>query len=307
MALYHRWSAHLRELFPFPVFKIPLHAGFTCPNRDGSKGTGGCTYCDNRSFSPETRTARAPLAQQLARGKAKYRRRHPDAKFIAYFQAYTNTYDSPEALAATYAVATADPDVVGISIGTRPDCVPGDVLDVVEALRTPERRVWVELGLETAHDASLALLNRCHTAADFADAASRVARRGLPVVTHVILGLPGETPDMMRETARFVAGLPVDAVKIHHLYIAPHTELERRWRAGEVRLPTLEEYTAAAADFLEILPERVAIQRLLGELPGEWCLAPDWGVDKSAVLAAVEGELRRRGTRQGAKAPVVVG
>ncbi len=297
--LFHRWSRTLKALFPFPVFKIPLHAGFTCPNRDGEKGTGGCVYCDNRSFAPNTRGPRASLEDQLAAGKARYRRREPGAKFIAYFQAYSNTYAPVGELERLYAVAVRDPDVVGISIGTRPDCVPDDVLDLVASLQTPDRRVWVELGLESSHDRSLAWMNRCHTAAEYADAARRCDARGLPVVAHIILGIPGETPEEMRETARFLAALPTSSVKIHHMYVSPHTALERLWRAGEAPMPTLEAHVAAAADVLERLPEHVSIQRLIGELPGPWCLAPEWGVDKAGAIAAIEGELIRRGTRQG--------
>lgn len=200
--LFHRWSRTLKALFPFPVFKIPLHAGFTCPNRDGEKGTGGCVYCDNRSFAPNTRGPRASLEDQLAAGKARYRRREPGAKFIAYFQAYSNTYAPVGELERLYAVAVRDPDVVGISIGTRPDCVPDDVLDLVASLQTPDRRVWVELGLESSHDRSLAWMNRCHTAAEYADAARRCDARGLPVVAHIILGIPGETPEEMRDSIK---------------------------------------------------------------------------------------------------------
>ncbi len=307
MPLYRRWSRVLKDLYPFKVFKIPLHAGFTCPNRDGSKAYGGCVYCDNRSFAPNTRGPRAELEEQLAKGKERYWRRDPGAKFIAYFQAYSNTYAPAAELKEIYDVAARDPDIVGISIGTRPDCASEEVLNVVEALRTPDRRVWVEYGLESSHEASLQWMNRCHTSTDFADAVRRTAARGLPVVAHVILGIPGETPEMMRETARFIAELPVESCKIHHLYVSPHTALELMWKRGEVRVPTLAEHVAATADFLEILPAHVSIQRLIGELPGEWCLAPDWGVTKDQIHRAVEAELERRGTRQGAKAPQAAG
>ncbi|MCE9583721.1 MAG: TIGR01212 family radical SAM protein [Planctomycetes bacterium] len=307
MSLYTRWSRALRDLYPFPVFKIPLHAGFTCPNRDGSKAYGGCVYCDNRSFAPNARGPRAELQDQLVQGKRRIRWREPGAKFIAYYQAYSNTHAPAEELKAIYDVAARDPDVVGISIGTRPDCASESVLDVIEALRTPARRVWVEYGLESSHEASLVWMNRCHSAADFADAVKRTAARGLSVVGHVILGIPGETPGMMRETARFIAELPVDSMKIHHLYVSPHTALEGMWKRGEVAVPTLEQHVAAAADFLEILPERVSIQRLIGELPGEWCVAPDWGLGKREIHAAIEAELLSRGTRQGSRAPQTAG
>ena len=307
MDLYTRFSRTLRTIWPdFPVFKIPLHAGFTCPNRDGSKATGGCVYCDNRSFAPNARGPRRAVEEQIAEGKARYRRREPGAKFIAYYQAYSNSYGEPAELREIYDVAARDPDVVGISIGTRPDCAPEPVLDVIEALRSPERRVWVEYGLESSHDATLEWMNRCHTAAEFEDAVRRTARRGLPVVAHVILELPGETPEMQRETARFLAGLPIDSCKIHHLYVSPHTALEGMWKRGEVAMPSLAEHAARAADFLEILPAPVSIQRLLGELPGDYCLAPDWGVTKAQAIAAIEAELARRGTRQGSASPRAV-
>lgn len=295
-----RWtpfSQHLKRLFPWKVVKIPLDAGFTCPNIDGTLAFGGCTYCDNKSFSPNARVARASVSEQIRRGMERYRPKGFQ-KFIAYFQANSNTYAPVARLRELYDEALSFPDVVGLSIGTRPDCVPDPVLDLVQSY-TSRVRVWLEMGVQTMSDEANRRTNRAHTWGDFVDAVCRARGRGFELVAHTILGLPGDTPDGMRETAVELGRLDVDSVKVHHLYICPGTAMEEQHRRGEVRVMELDEYVSLVCDFVERLPERVSLQRMVGELDGPYVVAPRWGRTKSEILALLEAEFARRGTRQG--------
>lgn len=296
---YRRFSSYLRERFPYPVRKIPVDAGFTCPNRDGTKGVGGCTYCENRSFSPNSRGPALSVREQIEKGIHLYRKRGIE-HFIVYFQAYTNTYAPVSHLREIYGSVREWPEVVGISIGTRPDCLPPSVLDLLEE-HARDRAVWVEIGMESSHDRTLARLNRCHTFADFVSAVTRVRERALEVVAHTIFGLPGESKEEMLQTADRLAALPVQHVKLHHLYVSPGTVLEEEYRRGEVRLFEADEWVSLACDILERLRPDQVIQRLMGELDGPFVVAPLWKVGKGEILRRIEEELRRRDTRQGAK------
>jgi radical SAM protein (TIGR01212 family) len=296
--LYYSFSQYLRERYPFRVQKIPLAAGFTCPNIDGTVGYGGCIYCNNLSFSPNAGRSGVSIAQQIEEGITFYRYRTGARKFIAYFQAHTNTYAPPERLKLLYDQAFSHPDVIGLSIGTRPDCVPDDCLDLLQGY-TDRVEVWIEYGVESSHDTTLRLLNRCHDFTAVQDAICRTQGRGLKVCAHVILGLPGEDREMMMETARRLAQLGVDGVKIHHLYISRNTRLEKMYHAGEVNLLSLEEYLSLAAEFLEWLPPNVVVQRLMGELAGDYVIAPQWGCSKKAILTVLEQKMIAQGQYQG--------
>jgi len=279
------------------VQKVLLDAGFTCPNRDGSKAVGGCIYCNNDSFnfSPDF-TVRDQLAFGIKRARKRYRAR----KFIAYFQAYTNTYGAPEYLRKLYGVVYEFPEVIGLSIGTRPDCVPDPVLDVVqEFARTHE--VWLEYGLESSRNDSLKRLNRAHTFEEFKDAILRTAGRGIKIAAHTIVGLPWENETDMLRTAGEVASLPVDAIKIHNLHIVRGTALEQIHRRSPVQLLTKDEYAAIAAKILEILPPEMLILRLTADCPDSLLIAPDWCNKKKEIVALIEKELQLRGSFQGAK------
>jgi len=297
---YYPFSDYLRRRFGCKVHKISLDAGFTCPNRDGTVGVGGCTYCINESFSPNVGKAQRSISEQMAEGMAYMRRRYGARKFFAYFQAFTNTYDSVDALRARYDEALAFPDVVGLSIGTRPDCVPEEVLDLVESY---SRRVetWLEYGLQSANDETLRRINRGHDVATFLDAVERTRRRDIRICVHVILGLPGESRDDMMSTARFLQPLGLHGIKLHHLYIARGTPMEEEYRAGRVRVLSAQEYVSLACDFLEIIPPTVTVQRLVGDTTSTRVLiAPIWPEPKSRVLRMFTEEFARRGTTQGA-------
>lgn len=299
---YYAFSEYLKRTVGFKVHKITLHAGFTCPNRDGTKGTGGCVYCVNESFSPNVGKS-IPISEQMTRGMEFIRRRYGAEKFIAYFQAFTNTYADVETLKRRYDEALQFPEVVGLSIGTRPDCVPDDVLDLIESYAA-RYQVWVEYGLQSMHNRTLDLINRGHHYEEFVDAVERTKGRGINICSHVILGLPDEGRGEMMETARAVSSLGINGLKLHHLYVAKGTALEGMYRAGKVEVLTHEEYISLAADFLERISPDITIQRLVGDVTSDVLVAPRWPVPKEVVLRGITEELVRRDSYQGAKEQV---
>jgi hypothetical protein len=280
------------------VHKIALDAGLTCPNRDGSKGVGGCTFCNNESFSPNGRKP-PTLHEQLDSGRRAISRRTRATKFIAYFQAYTNTYAKVEQLRAMYEEALAEPDVIGLSVGTRPDCVPPEVLDLLAEYRGRGLEVVLELGLQSAFDETLQRVNRGHGLAEYLSTASAARRRGIPVCAHLIVGLPGETEEHYHASLDTVLEHGVDGLKLHPLHVVKHTLLAQEWRRGEYLPLTRDDYIRIAADLVERTPEDVVFHRVTGTSPRDILLAPDWCSQKWGVLNGIEHELRRRDTRQG--------
>jgi hypothetical protein len=284
------------------VYKLPLDAGFNCPNRDGTISRGGCIFCYNPSFGPFADQAR-PLHEQVASSIARLRRRHHrrQIKFLAYIQNYTGTYGSPERLRKIYDAALSHPDVIGLAIGTRPDCVPDPVLDLIESYAA-RWHVWLEYGLQSIHDRTLERINRGHTAGQFREAVARTRGRGIFICAHVILGLPGETVAEAVETAQALTELGVDGVKIHHLQVIRGTPLEREWQLGRLSTLSPSEYLHWVCDFLEWLDPRITIHRLVGEvLKGDLLVTPRWGLTKTDLLQQVDRELEKRGTAQGAR------
>ncbi len=296
---YHSLNYFLRNKFGHKVWKVSVDARLGCPNTDGVVGTGGCIFCNIGSFSPSRRQPEAAIPQQLLDGMDRLRVRHNVDQFIAYFQPATNTYAPLAQLRAMWDEAIAVPGVVGLSIGTRPDCVPDDVLDLLADFA---KRTWVvvEYGLQTTHDRTLDWMNRGHHYSAFLDAVRRTRLRGLDIAAHVILGLPGETRDDMLATAREIARLQLHAVKLHNLYAAKDTLLAAQVANGQVVLPDRDDYVAWVVDFLEVLPPQCVIDRLSADAPPDYLVAPQWCADKSAVRRAVEAEFHRRGTWQGA-------
>jgi uncharacterized protein len=295
---YYPLSRFLRERFGTRVFRVTVDAGFTCPNVDGSVAVGGCVYCDNRSFSPNRRLPRATIREQIRRGIAILQERYRADRFLAYFQAATNTYAPVDRLRRLYDEALDHSQIVGLAVGTRPDCVPDPVLDLLQEYAR-DRYVCLELGLQSIHDRSLDWMNRGHHHDAFVDAVARCQGRGLDICVHVILGLPGETPADMLATAEALAALPVQGVKIHNLHVVRDTPLEKMFRAGEVRMLELDEYVQIVCDFLERLPPSLVIHRLNGDAPPEYLVAPHWCLDKPAILSAIHVELERRDGWQG--------
>jgi hypothetical protein len=281
---------------------VALDAGSTCPNRDGTAGRGGCAYCDVEGSGTGALKSGVELAGQLAAGLRRVARRGDGAGVIAYFQSYSNTYVETARLREVLSVVEphlGDP-VVAVSVATRPDTLPDEALDVLAELarRVP---VWVELGLEAADDRVLTEINRLHTVADFDDAARRAHGAGLSVVGHAILGLPGDGRLGARRTADALARAEVHGVKVHHLMVLRRTQLEHRWKRGELETLAPETYVDWLADFVERLRPEQVLHRLTGDSPPESLLAPRWDVAKNAVRQLLVDELTRRGTRQGAR------
>jgi radical SAM protein (TIGR01212 family) len=299
---YYAFSRFLRERFGRKVYRVTIDAGFTCPNVDGTVTVGGCVFCDNRSFSPNRRLPRSTIREQVERGIAILNKRYGADQFLAYFQAATNTYAPAAKLRRLYDEALAHPQIIGLIIGTRPDCVPDEILDLVQRYAR-DRYVSLELGLQSIHDRSLDWMNRGHHYEAFVDAVRRCQGRGFDICAHVILGLPGESHADMMATAEALAALPLHSVKIHNLHVVRDTPLEKMFQAGEVHMLEREEYVAVVCDFLERLPPHLVIDRLNGDAPPDYLVAPLWCLDKPALLRAIHQELERRQSWQGKKWP----
>jgi uncharacterized protein len=297
---FHSLNYFHNKKFGGRVWKVSLDAGCTCPNRDGTLATLGCIFCDPESFSPSRRLGLPRVADQLAEGICQLSRRHPAQRFLAYFQPAANTYGPIDRLRAAFNEAIAHPQVVGLIVGTRPDCASDEALDLLAGLA---ERTWVviEYGLQTIHDRTLDRLGRGHHFDAFIDAYRRTRQRNLNIGVHVILGLPGESRDDMLATARTLASLDLHSVKPHNLYAVRNTVLADQVAAGQVSLLGLQEYVGHLVDFLEELPADFVIERLCGDAPREYLFGPQWCLDKPAVRAAVDAEFRRRGTWQGCR------
>jgi len=298
---YRDFNTYLREIFGERVQKITLDAGFTCPNRDGTLSRGGCIYCDGRGSGTGAMVQQGlSLHEQMAGGCEFARKRYGARKFIAYFQSFTNTYAPLSTLKHSYDQALGHPGVVGLSVGTRPDCISAEILGLLRAYQD-RFLVWVELGLQSAHDATLRRINRGHDTACFDRAVVSAENHGLNVCAHVILGLPGESRAMMLETARHLASLPVKGIKIHALYIVKGTPLSAMHERGDYRCLEREEYAELAVDFLERIPPHIVVQRLTGD-PGHSELhAPEWVKQKRNNLKLIQERLKERDTWQGKK------
>ena len=295
--LYRDYNSYLRETFGCRVQKISLDAGLCCPNRDGTLGRSGCIYCNDKGSG--TGAARfSSLSEQVKTAKEKLARRYKAKKFIAYFQSFSNTYAPLAKLASLYGEALEDPDIVGLSIGTRPDCLAEETLDLLATLGET-RQVWLELGLQSAKDETLERICRGHTAAVFSDAVKRSRARDIPVCAHAILGLPGENEEDMLETARFLARHDIQAVKIHLLYVIKGTALHEMYTSGAYSCLSRENYAAAAAEFLALLPPHFIIQRLTGDPHPDELAAPAWALEKQKNLDAVRTYMVEKGLHQG--------
>lgn len=297
---YFAYNHYLRQRFGGRVQKVSLDAGFTCPNVDGTVTTGGCTFCDNRSFSPSRRVRRQEISAQIDDGIRRLKTRYRVDRFFAYFQPATNTYAPVEHLRPLYEAAIEHPQVIGLAIGTRPDCVPDDVLDLLEEIGQ-RTYLSVELGLQTIHDRSLDWMNRGHHHDATLDAFRRARGRGFELCAHVMLGLPGESRSDMLATARALGELGADSVKIHNLYCVKGTPLADQVASGEVVLMERREYIETLVDFLELLPPTMIIERVSGEAPPQYFVGPAWCLDKPAVRMALDAEFQRRDSWQGKK------
>lgn len=298
--LLNAFGAALRRRFGGRVQRVSIDAGFTCPNVDGSVTRGGCNFCDNRSFSPSRRVRLKRVGDQLTGGIESVRRRYDRVQgFIAYFQPATNTYAPVDQLEELYELALSiREDVVGLAIGTRPDCVPESVLGLLEKLAS-KHYVSLEFGMQTMHDTSLEWMNRGHVHADMINAIDRSRNRGFECCAHIILGVPGENHSMMMQTADEVARLGFDAVKLHNLYAVRGTPLGEDVLSGKIEMMSRDDYIQTVVDFLERISPRVIVERVSGDAPPDYLIEPQWCLEKSSLRQAIENEFTCRGTRQG--------
>ena len=297
---YRSLSSWLKETFGEPVRKIALDAGFNCPNRDGTIGSQGCLYCNPRGSGTGAYASGVRIREQVDRAIAYLSRRYGCRKFIAYFQSFTNTYSDPARLQEVYTEALQRPEVVGLAIGTRPDCVPDEVLDLIAQL-AGERRAWIEYGLQSIHPRSLALIRRGHGPEAFFDAVARTRLRGIGAIAHLILGLPGESLEDMRETALAVGRAEVDGVKLQPLYVVAGTDLEKLMREGGYEPLAETQAQEAIMAVLAALPPQTVIHRLTSDPHSEELVAPRWMLDRNGVRRRLEQALEHADIVQGAE------
>lgn len=297
---YTDYTSLLNEQFAERVQKISVHAGFTCPNRDGNKGTGGCTYCNNQSFVPEYCRPQKSIREQVEEGIAFFHHKYQAQKYLVYFQSYTNTYAPFEELTQLYEQAFVHPKVVGIVIGTRPDCVSPELLDYFSELNK-RYYVMIEYGVESTCDETLALINRGHSYAESVEAIQATGARGIVVGAHLILGLPGEDREIILSHARKMADLPLTILKLHQLQLVKGTEMAQQYlqQPDNFHLYTLNEYIDLVIDFLELLPPRIAIERFVSQSPDEFLIAPKWGVKNFEFVHKLQKRLHERNSFQG--------
>lgn len=297
---YHTWNYHLQQKFGEKVFKVSLNAGFTCPNIDGSKGTGGCIYCSSSGSGDFAGNPNDSIVQQFEAVKAQMLKKWPKAKYIPYFQAHTNTYAPLEVLKARFEPVLDCEGVVGLSIATRADALPDDVVDYLYDL-SKRTYLIVELGLQSVFDKTGELINRCHTYNEFLEGYKKLSDKGINVCVHLIMGLPGETPEMMMESVRKTAELHPHAIKLHLLHVLKGTKLEDMYLNKEFKILTREEYVDIIVDALEIIPEDIIIQRLTGDGGRDTLTAPLWSLKKFCVLNEIDKEMVRRDCYQGCR------
>lgn len=301
--LYNDFSTFLRTYFPYKVQKISLNASFTCPNRDGTKGWGGCTYCNNQTFNPDYCRTDKSVATQLEEGKSFFVHKYPEMKYLAYFQAYTNTYAELEGLKRKYEEALAVADVVGLVIGTRPDCMPEGLLRYLEELNR-HTFLMVEYGIESTSDKTLQRINRGHTYADAVEAVNRTAGCGILTGGHIILGLPGETHDTMAEQAEILSELPLNTLKIHQLQLIRGTRMAHEYAQNPVGFhlfAEIDEYMDWVIDYVEHLRPDIVVERFVSQSPKDLLIAPRWGLKNYEFVARLQKRMKERGAYQGKK------
>lgn len=295
---YNDFNTYLKNIFGCRVQKITIDAGLSCPNRDGTISSGGCIYCNVRGSGTGAHTKGLSVIDQIASAKTALFRRYKAKKFMAYFQSFTNTYGPFDTLKNLYEQALGVEDVVGISIGTRPDCISEPILDLLQGY-ADDYMVWIEYGLQSANDSTLSLINRGHDFGCFKAAVEVTKNRGINICAHVILGLPQETKVHMLRTARSIADMEIDGIKIHLLYVVKGTTLDTLYRSNQYRCLEQNEYVDIVCDFLERIPKHIVIQRLTGDPHPDELVAPEWSLKKMETIALIRNTLEARDSWQG--------
>ena len=295
--MYRSLNAELLEKFGEKLYKLALDGGFTCPNRDGTLGSRGCIFCLGGSGAFAEKPGES-VTEQIERAKARVEKKNPGGKYIAYFQSYTNTYGPPEKLERLFTEAISHPDVAALSVGTRPDCLPKETVELLSRLNRI-KPVWVELGLQTVHEKTAEYIRRGYPLSAYDDAVSRLKAAGLYVVTHMIIGLPGETPEMIYETAEHIGKSGADGIKLQLLHVLKGTDLEHDWREGKFETLSMEEYIEILEGCVRRLPPNMTIHRLTGDGDKKSLIAPLWSADKKRVLNAINEAFSRDNVIQG--------
>jgi uncharacterized protein len=295
---FHTWNYEMRQQFNSKVFKVMLDAGFTCPNRDGSIAAGGCTFCSARGSGDFAGSRRDDLVTQFNKIRDLQHKKWPEARYIGYFQAYTNTYAPVAELHEYYELILAQPGVVGLSIATRPDCLPDDVVEYLAELNK-RTYLWVEMGLQTIHETTSQLINRAHDTQCFLDGVAKLRKHNIRTCVHIIYGLPGETNEMMLETGKAVGAMDVQGIKIHLLHLMKKTPMVKQYDAGLLQFLEMDQYVKLVIDTLELLPPEMIIHRLTGDAPRDLLIGPLWSQKKWEVLNALDDELKARDSWQG--------
>lgn len=298
---FNDYPTHIKTMYGGRVQKISVNVGFSCPNRDGTKGTGGCIYCDNITFKPGYCQPEIPVKDQITKGVQFFEKKYPEMRYMAYFQSYTNTYAPIESLKALYIEALAHPKVVGLVIGTRPDCINQEIVNMLKEIANTTN-VTIEFGLESTDDQTLKEINRCHTWADSVNAINLCHENGIDVGVHLILGLPGEDNQQMLEHAKKISELPIKTLKLHQLQVTQNTQLAYRFKQNPnyVELFSLETYLDFVIEFIEILHPNIIIERFVSTAPLNKLIAPKWNKMKNfEIVAKIEKEMEKRNTFQG--------
>jgi radical SAM protein (TIGR01212 family) len=299
---YNDYPTFIRKKFGGRVQKLSINAGFTCPNRDGSKGTRGCSYCNNNTFRPGYCAPEKSITQQIDEGVQFFSRKYPDTKFMAYFQSFSNTYGEIDLLNRIYDEALMHPKIDGLVIGTRPDCITVQVLDLIEQ-KARNTFVTIEYGIESTLDRTLKRINRQHTYAETVSAVELTRNRNIYIGGHLILGLPGESKTDMLSHARLLSGLGLDTLKLHQLQIVRNTTFAKEYhqRPGDFSLFELPEYIEFVIEFLELLDPGISVERFVNQSPGSMLIAPKWGMKNFEIVSKIEKKLKERDTWQGSK------
>lgn len=295
---YYSLDYYLKETFGEKIYRLSLNGGMSCPNRDGKIDTRGCIFCSAGGSGDFAASPALTITEQIEQAKLRIMKKSKARKFIAYFQAYTNTYAPIDYLRKIFMEAAMHPDIVILSIATRPDCLDDDILDLLKEIHTI-KPVWIELGLQTIHPKTSAYIRSGFTLTDFDTAVWNLQRRNIPVIVHLILGLPGETHDMMLDSVAYVAALPVFGIKLQLLHILKGTDLQTDYINHPFPLPELDEYANLIADCIEILPQNIVIHRITGDGPKKLLTAPLWSADKKRVLNTLTKTFKERNTYQG--------
>lgn len=298
MEHYNSFSKWIRDRFPFRVQKISVDAGFSCPNRDGSISSGGCSFCDNRTFNPSYCNRTLSIGRQISDGKAFFARKYPDMKYLAYFQAYSNTYASLDTIRRRYEEALACDDVVGLVVGTRPDCISDELLDYLERLNR-QTFLTVEYGIESTCDATLKRINRGHTFECSRRAIAATHDRGIVTGGHIIVGLPGESAADIIRQAESISLTKLDILKIHQLQIIRGTRLAEEYLAKPFHVFSVDEYIRTIGEYIQHLRKDIVIERFVSQSPKRLLLAPDWGLKNYEFTNRLNNYLRERNIRQG--------